>query len=216
MLIQITRSGTVVEAGSADLDRLRAGFDRDHCILLRRFIEPSLLDMLRAAVEAASFYEKTNRNIGDELRIRPHPVSTAFEFLTNDPAVYDVARRITGCPAVGCFRGRVYRLLPTTGHESGWHTDLVHGRMLTMSINLSSGMFEGGLLQIRDANTGRVFTEVANTGPGDAVLFRIDPSLQHRVTPLVGAVPRTAYAGWFLQEPQFAALLRGRLNAAVL
>ena len=42
-------------------------------------------------------------------------------------------------------------------------------------------------------------------------IFRIADTLQHRVTPLTGAVPRTACAGWFMDEPDFAAELRARL-----
>jgi hypothetical protein len=30
----------------------------------------------------------------------------------------------------------------------------------------------------------------------------------------MGDVPRTAYAGWFLPQPDFATELRGRLNGA--
>jgi hypothetical protein len=53
---------------------------------------------------------------------------------------------------------------------------------------------------------------VANTGAGDAVLFRIAERLEHRVTSLRGDVPRTAYAGWFLREPRFADVLKERIG----
>lgn len=214
MRIQITRSRTLVEGSDADFEARRLQFNSHHYLLLPRLIEPDLLCTLQSCLESASFFEKTNRNIGDELRVRPNAGSTALQFLMNDPALFDAAQRLTGCPPIGCFLGRVYRLLPTPGHASDWHPDLGQGRMLTMSINLSTGRYSGGVLQIREATTGRICAEVANTGPGDAVLFRIAPSLQHRVTPTRGVVPRTAYAGWFLREPHFAEELRRQLNAS--
>lgn len=211
MRTQITRAGTIVDATDAELEALRDEFDRRHCIRLPQLVEPGLLATLQKAIADANFFEKTNVNIGDELRVRPGAVALAFEFLTNDPALFAFVRRISGCPPIGSYRGRVYRLLPQPGHESDWHNDLLPGRMLTMSINLGTEKYEGGVLQIRNRETGEILTEVANTGPGDATVFRIADELQHRVTPLTGTVPRTACAGWFMDAPDFATELRGRL-----
>lgn len=36
-----------------------------------------------------------------------------------------------------------------------------------------------------------------NTGPGDGIVFRLAHHLQHRNTSMRGAVPKTAFAGWF-------------------
>ena len=48
---------------------------------------------------------------------------------------------------------------------SDWHNDLLPHRMLTMSINLGAVPYQGGILQIRDRDSGEILTEVANTGP---------------------------------------------------
>jgi hypothetical protein len=212
--IQITRSGTVVHATADDIRRLRAEFDDCHCIVLPKLIEPGLLRTLQRAIAGSSFFEKTNVDIGDELRIHRGAVAAVFEFLTNDPALFALMERISGCPHIGCYRGRVYRLMSAPGHESDWHDDLIAGRLLTMSINLGTAVYAGGVLEIRNRETDEILTRVANTGFGDATVFRIAPFLQHRVTPLTGEVPRTAYAGWFLEEPEFAAQLRNRLATA--
>jgi len=210
--VQIARTGTIVDATDAEIARLRGEFERRHCVLLRQLVEPALLSTLQRAIAAASFFEKTNVNIGDELRVRPGAVASAFEFVTNDPALFAFVRRISGCPPIGSYRGRVYTLLPRPGHMSDWHNDLLPHRMLTMSVNLGTEKYEGGVLQIRSRGTGAILTEVANTGPGDATIFRIADDLQHRVTPLTGTVARTAYAGWFMDEPDFGAELRARLG----
>lgn len=212
MRVQLTHAGAVVDATDAEIESLRAEFDRRHCVLLRQFVEPGLLRVLQHAIAASNFFEKTNVNIGDELRVRPGAVASTFEFVTNDPALFAFVRRISGCPAIGSYRGRVYTLLPRPGHMSDWHNDLLPHRMLTMSINLGSEKYDGGVLEIRNRGTGEILTAVANTGPGDATIFRIADELQHRVTPLTGAVARTAYAGWFMDEPDFAAELRARLE----
>jgi hypothetical protein len=99
-------------------------------------------------------------------------------------------------------------MLPGAGHASDWHSDVSGGRMITMSVNLSTAPFEGGDLQIREAATERMVRQLRNTGGGDAVIFRIDPSLQHQVLPLSGTISRDALAGWFLASPHYRDLLR--------
>ena len=41
---------------------------------------------------------------------------------------------------------------------------------------------------------------VANTGAGDALLFALGRGLQHRIRPIAGTVPKTAFAGWFCRD----------------
>jgi Rps23 Pro-64 3,4-dihydroxylase Tpa1-like proline 4-hydroxylase len=78
-----------------------------------------------------------------------------------------------------------------------------------MSLNLSPEPFEGGALQIRETDSKKILFEIANTGLGNAVVFRVDPRLEHRVSPVAGKVPRTAFAGWFFAgECDFHTIVR--------
>src|SRR5262245_15008390 len=201
--IQLTRSGCEFDGGDPAIATWRDEYSRSNWVKWPGFIEPKLLAILHARIGAASFFDKTNRDIGDERRMSQEPVGAALEFLTNDSVLFDVVRAITGCDPVGCFHGRVYRLLPETGQMTAWHTDLTQGRMVTLSINLSTEPYDGGILQFREPGSEKIMSQVANTGLGDAVLFRIAKGLEHRVTSLRGTVSRTAYAGWFLREPRF-------------
>jgi hypothetical protein len=83
------------------------------------------------------------------------------------------------------------------GHTDKWHDDTIEGRLIAMSLNLSPRGFEGGLFQMREAKSNRMLLEIANTEPGDALLFRLSNNLQHRVTDVQPGEPKTAYAGWF-------------------
>jgi hypothetical protein len=130
-------------------------------------------------------------------------------FLCNDVALFELVRAITGCDRIGAFGGRVYRMLPGAEHEGTWHDDLAEGRMVTLSINLGDAPYSGGVLEIRDRQSKRVLQRVANTGFGDAVIFRIGRELQHRVTAVEGSVPKTAYAGWFVSDPDSALIRPG-------
>ena len=50
---------------------------------------------------------------------------------------------------------------------------------------------------MRKQGSKRLLVQIANTGLGDAMLFRISGNLEHRVTEVTGDQPKTAFAGWF-------------------
>ena len=98
-------------------------------------------------------------------------------------------------------------MIPDCGHYDSWHDDLIEHRIIAMSINLSTEIYSGGLLQIRNRNSEEIIQEVANVGFGDAIVFRLANSLQHRITNVEGIVPKTAFAGWFRSQPDFLSFL---------
>jgi hypothetical protein len=208
VLVRLTRRGVERSAAAADLEAAHAEFASHHSLVLRGFIEPALLAAIQQQLSKEPLLHKTNQGIGTELRLPPGPLSSALEFLTNDPALFDAIQQVTRCASIGCFRGRVYRMLPDAGHASDWHSDVSGGRMITMSVNLSATPFDGGELQIRETASERMVRRLRNTGAGDAVIFRIDPALQHQVLPLTGTASRDALAGWFLASPDYREMFR--------
>lgn len=75
-------------------------------------------------------------------------------------------------------------------------------RLIGMSINLGSRKYAGGVFQLREHDSKRIIFEIANTGWGDAILFRISSRLDHQVTAVTGNEPRTAFAGWFRSDAE--------------
>jgi hypothetical protein len=109
-------------------------------------------------------------------------------------------RAITGA-AVNGFVGAVYRLVPGAGHRDSWHDDADGNRRVGLTLNLSPAPFEGGELQLRAAGADEALWTVANTGPGDGLLFPIDALYEHCIRPMTGQAEKTALAGWFCVDP---------------
>jgi hypothetical protein len=213
-MIQLTRSGTTYAGTAEDLQRLRELFDRQHCIRLHQLLEPGLLRVLQRQIEQAEFFETVHEDEGDpppiDLCMRPNAASHALHLVVNEPCFLRFLEQVTGCGGIGCFLGTVFRRV-RDANLYDWHNDLVEDRMLAMSINLSTGVYRGGTLQLRDAESGRVVHEVANTGFGDATIFRIARCLEHRVSPVEGPVARSAFAGWFRPQPDYRSWLQESL-----
>jgi hypothetical protein len=140
--------------------------------------------------------------------------AAALSFFPNSPSFLRLIEQITGNPRLGEFRGRVYRMTSSDGHYDLWHDDCVNQRVATMSLNLSREVYSGGALQMRYQDSNEILHEVHNTGLGDALLFRISGNLTHRVQGVVGEVPKTAFAGWFLEGNDLLPNFWGRIREA--
>lgn len=191
----------MLSGSEEELARLRSRFEERHHLSLPGFLDRPLLDTLRAKLAATDF-ARIDRDVGSELRPLDTAPYFALELLLNSRAVLDLIPRLTGCPPVACFTGRIYRRAPGESHVSRWHTDINDdGRMVTLSVNLSDAPYRGGTTLLREAATKRVVCELANDGFGDAILFPIDPRFEHRVLDVEGDAPKTALAGWFNSKP---------------
>lgn len=211
-MIQLTRKGVVFKGTQHDLESLRAKYDRDNYVILPRLYEPRLLDEIMQRVDTAPFYPLDHSGIGRELCMDDKITAALLMFFPNNPVFLRLVEQITGQPGIGEFTGRVYRITSSDGHYDNWHNDCVDRRVITMSVNLSRQVFSGGALQMRYHDCAEILQEIRNTGFGDALLFRISKKLAHRVQGVTGDIPKTAFAGWFLQGDDFLANLRQRLS----
>jgi len=193
--------------------RLRETFDHQHVLHLPQFLPAELLCSIQAALARAAFQEDGVPGLSAELRLAAtEPIYHHLLFMMNDPALFRWVEQVTGCETIGRFSGRVYRRSPGTNHYVDWHSDCAQTRMIGISVNLSTETFSGGTLKLRDRASRQHLCETANTGFGDAVLFRISPQLEHIVMPTEGTTDRTALAGWFRREPDYM----DELSAAII
>ena len=136
--------------------------------------------------------------IRTELCMEQGKAAQLLMLLINDPHLFEHVRRITGCKRIGRFDGDLYRMMPGPEHEESWHGEIFGHHMVEMSVDLSARPYSGGVLEIRDRYSQEVLHSEAEIEPGDAVLIRLAPFLQHRVTAVKGDSARTVYRGRFM------------------
>lgn len=204
MPLTLTRSALVAPS-AGELADMQGAYAAQQCVLLRRFLEPELFSWLNRRLAAAARWEQIVHDALDppaiELMLRDDVAVGLIAALTHAPGLFRIVRAITACDPIGSFRFRFYRMDAKAGHTDTWHSDVDGNRLVTLSVNLGAEPFEGGALQIRERETQRIVHQVRNTGPGDAILFRIDPALEHYVDEVRGAVSKYALAGWFQRTP---------------
>lgn len=191
-------SGTrvVLTGDGGELESLRAAFERDHCVRLPDFLSAPLLDRIRGYAEE-----------GDK-------ASALLFLLLNDAELFRLVRTITGCRRIGRFEGDLVRMPPGPEHAEAWHGDIFGHGMVSMTIDLSSRPYGGGALELRDRHSHELLHR-SETSPGDALLVRVAPFLQERVTAVEGEAPRTVYSGRFMLSRSGAdSKLAGRDTAA--
>lgn len=207
-MIQITQSGSNVST-DLQIDALAAEFAEYNCIVLPRLIEENLLEKIQRNIEKAAFHE--NRHFGrgeddggeefasDQTIAGNQLALHQIHLLLNGEKFLRTIGKITGCAdSIKNFGGRIYRSHPRAAHHLDWHDDAEDGtRLIGISVNLSEKPFEGGVFQIRNRRTGKIFRSVGCANSGDAHVFRISHDLQHRVTKLEGDAARTMASGWF-------------------
>jgi len=207
-MIQLSRRGAVVAGPDEGLEQLRLQYSRDHFVVIPKIFAQDLIEDVLERFQTAPFQSRVHEGVGTELCMEDLLIKAMLNCLVNDPRFYRFVQELTGCGHIGCFNGRVYRMAPGAGHYDSWHDDVRETRLVTMSVNLSPEPYAGGLLQLRETQSDHILAEIANTGLGDALLFQISPRLKHRVSPVEGSVPKTAFAGWFQTEPDFRAMFR--------
>ena len=224
-LVQIARSGVIVS--SDDMVRVLAGrFAACHAITIERLLEPFLLEWVLRALQTAPFTRRvherdaapdraeSDRVFAVDMCLDDRDLVGQLMFLINDLDLFRLIERVTACRPIGCFVGTVFRLEGKTDQHDNWHDDMCQDRLVALSLNLSPVPFKGGVLQIRDRHTKRILNEVANTGLGDAVLFRISDGLQHRATAVEEGPARTVLAGWFCATPSYLETIKATRTVA--
>ncbi len=206
-MIQLRETGLTIDC--PDIPALRSEFRARHCVMLKSLIDPDLLEKIRVRLTEAVWEETVHKSVGVECVLRNRYVLSLLHFLLNDPHLLRVIEEITDCRPLRLFVGRVYRMAPDLGHYGLWHNDVSDNRLVGLSLNLSGVEFEGGLFQLRERGSHTIVAEIANTGFGDAFVFRVSPQIEHRVSPIGGRQPKTAFAGWFRDgHRDFRSLLR--------
>jgi len=208
-MMQITASGPV-DDGNADLAALKEHYQDNDFARLPGFLAPDFLREIQAELRAAPFIHKVHRGIGEELVCWDSKSGDKLQFVMNDPRLFAWINQITGCGYIGCFLGRIYRMSPGKAHHDSWHSDVGGHRLVAVSVNLSEEPYNGGTLILREGGRPETERRLPNVVPGDAVMFRLDPSLEHWISDVEPGPDKTAWAGWFRSEPTFLEVISGK------
>jgi len=187
----------VASVGSPeDLRSLRASFKQQHCARLSRFLSRPLLHRIQRYVEEGTFAAHPYGGISTELCIDAGKAPELMFLLLNDPHLFALVQRITGCGRIGRIDGGVRRVMPGLAQQEPWHGEIFGHGQVEISIDLSERPYSGGMLETRDRDHAVLYGRI-DTEPGDAVLVRLAPFVQHRLTAVRSDSPRTAYVGRF-------------------
>ena len=207
-MIQLGRNG--IEWSKDDEWRaLQEEMRTTHCVLLKDFLAPSLISLVRPLLTTNRFLPfehvgQKGRILARERRLEAtDPLARLLTFCLNSTRLYRTVGDLTGLGEdIQYFFSRCYKMFPDSDDFQSWHNDCDDSggggtRLLGMSINLSTEPVQGREFQIRDRSGSRKVHRTIKSHFGAARLFRIDKRLEHRALPPKGTVPRLSCGGWF-------------------
>jgi len=227
-MIQINQQTVAAEA--LDLPRLRAEFAEQGSLLLPNLFAPAILAYLVHKIDEANFvlkhevspgYSAVQRSPGqgqDDLAEDDHEAHEfgttlfmptteqayfLFHLLLNKPPLFRLVEQITGCGPIGNFMGRIHRTQAQENQHIDWHDDITDTRLIGLNVNLSTEPYQGGRFQLREKASKRLLGDIGNVGLGNAFLFQVAPTVEHRLTPVEGYGSRTVGVGWFRAQPDW-------------
>jgi hypothetical protein len=209
--LQLASHGRLLVDRSS-ITRWRDAYRERGFLRLPEFLEASLLGRIQRLLDVASFVPEAKRNrqreLANELRVRPDQgVNLMMLTVMNHSELFRAVEEIIASGTIRSYVGRIRREVPGAGHFVSWHSDPDERRLCGISVNLSREPYAGGAFQLREKSSGRLLIDVANTTPGDALLFRVAQGYHHRVTPVEGTVARTTSSGWFYASPDARTVL---------
>lgn len=206
-MIQIKQKGISL-SDKGKIESLRQEYAETSSIILREFIEPSIVKHLLKRFETTNFVPKSEISGGYEFGKtlfvpQDEPIIFTFHLLLNNPKLFKLIEHLTDCEEIGNFTGRMHRSMPDENHLIEWHDDNSNHRLVGITLELSDEKYRGGKFQLRETKSTKIIREISDTNPGDAFIFRISPDLQHRLTVLEEGGKRTVGVGWFCSEPEW-------------
>lgn len=201
-IVQLARDRVTIATDESEIVTVKERFAQERVLRLPGFLSGDLVTTVTRRLRQARFKERVATRVHPpavDLKLDDGDLIGLLHFVVNDPAVIRFVADVSATDPTG-FVGSVYRIAPGMGHSDSWHSDVDGNRLVALTVNLSAERFEGGELEMRQRGRQRPMWRIANTGPGDALLFAIAPNLQHRIRRMVGSTPKTALAGWFCRD----------------
>ncbi|MEH6587320.1 MAG: 2OG-Fe(II) oxygenase [Halioglobus sp.] len=204
-IIQLDQTGTCIIPKESSINYLRHHFSQHHWFRLPALLNDALLNRILDGLVKGDFFQRKHSGLAKNSEyVLKHCAPVAIlDLVFNNQDLLSLVKQVTGHTDLSASTGRVYQLDPSQGHSDAWHDDDSDGRRVAYSLNLSTSPYQGGALWLREAQKKQSIQEITNEITGNVLFFCINSSLEHRVAPLNGSTPKTAYAGWFHVEQSF-------------
>ncbi len=179
-------------------------FDLNKCVIIPSLIDEIVLKKVIPDSENIDFRDKLESdNDGKFGKILAIPYNETalkkFNFIFNSMELFRYLELISGCAKIDNFTGRIHKSESSCGHYIDWHGDNSDNRMIAMTICLSTTKYKGGHFQLRYKNDTTNLLDIGQLNFGDAILFKISPDLEHRLTEVTEG-ERLVGVGWFRQK----------------
>jgi hypothetical protein len=192
---EFVRVGTAATSFPADAQEAKEQFRQFRAIHLANLLDPALLATMLRMCESST-WEPVSGSWGYREREEPQRAGRVLNLSLNRPSMLRWLEEATGCGPLAKVEGTLAQTLNRPGDELTWHDDYPErGRKLAFVVNLSTEPYVGGEFELRRKSGEMIFSHRYDE-LNSALIFAVDPGLEHRVLRLTAGGPRRVFAGW--------------------
>src|SRR3990167_6130489 len=160
-------------------------FAKQTALVLSHIIDSSTLLKISSLLSQDLFIPRELEYIGTQEVEKEPVVGRMIAFLLGQPQLLRRLEQMTGCGTLRRVAGGIAQLQAGSDHKLRWHDDINdERRRLAITINLSMHHYTGGQFELRKKGCASLLFCHQHHVLGDAILFKVDRTLEHRVTPV--------------------------------
>jgi len=185
--------------------KYQSEYAETNLVLLPDLLKTNALQTLLKKINDTTFETKfegeNDDKFGKVLYVPPSKsILSVMTFMLNDEYLFRSLEKITGCKPIDNFVGRIHRS-ENTDHGINWHGDNSDNRLLAITLSLGTEYYTGANFEIRKKGTTDIMRQISYIKAGDAIVFKIAPELEHRLS-LLESGRRTVCVGWFRSKAE--------------
>ena len=199
--LRLSASRLTVQTTCAQVQAARAEFAHSRALLIPGLLTADFLALLHRVWSVGRFDVQQDNEVGQPRVEASERCGAALSLALSQRGLLEWLQDVTGVAPLGSVEGGVIQFQAGQGAGLLWHDDLNRPfRQLAMTLNLGTASYDGGVFELRRKGEEALLMRHHHTGAGDALVFAVDGTLEHRVTPVSSGGPRTVFAGWVFQD----------------
>src|SRR5690349_17775223 len=108
-MVQLSKTRLIAKLSAAQLKKKRDFFKKNRFVRFSDILDPEFKKYILKSLHEGEFVTVHPPRVGMELQMKENVMDHALLFVQNDPELFKILHKITGCGLLRSYTGRLYR-----------------------------------------------------------------------------------------------------------